>query len=83
VSDVVDQHTRSLLMRTNAAFRVRGHRYVRPWGVVIDLVLMIVIGTTIDVYLAVEKGVELEERDDPGSKHDGRPGWLTRCKARC
>ncbi|MGH3551316.1 MAG: AI-2E family transporter [Mycobacterium sp.] len=33
-----------------------------PWGIVIGPVLMIVIVTTIDVYLAVYKGVEREER---------------------
>jgi hypothetical protein len=38
---------------------------------------MIVIVTTIDVYLAVYKGVELQEPDD----QDDKPGWLTRWKA--
>jgi predicted PurR-regulated permease PerM len=45
-----------------------------PWGIVIGPVLMIVIVTTIDVYLAVYKGVEIEEHDD----QDDKPGWLTR-----
>ena len=49
-----------------------------PWGIVIGPVLMIVIVTTIDVYLAVYKGVELEEDDD----QDLKPGWRTRWKAR-
>jgi predicted PurR-regulated permease PerM len=49
-----------------------------PWGIVIGPVLMIVIVTTIDVYLAVYKGVELEESDD----QDSKPGWVTRWKAR-
>ena len=49
-----------------------------PWGIVIGPVLMIVIVTTIDVYLAVYKGVELEEDDE----QDPKPGWLTRWKAR-
>jgi len=49
-----------------------------PWGIVIGPVLMIVIVTTIDVYLAVYKGVELEEHDD----QDPKPGWLTRWKVR-
>jgi predicted PurR-regulated permease PerM len=49
-----------------------------PWGIVIGPVLMIVVVTTIDVYLAVYKGVELEEPVD----EDGKPGWLTRWKAR-
>jgi predicted PurR-regulated permease PerM len=48
-----------------------------PWGIVIGPVLMIVIVTTIDVYLAVYKGVELEEYDD----QDSKPGWLTRWRA--
>ena len=39
---------------------------------------MIVIVTTIDVYLAVYKGVELQEPGDP----DDKPGWLTRWKVR-
>jgi len=49
-----------------------------PWGIVIGPVLMIVIVTTIDVYLAVYKGVELQE---PGDQDD-KPGWLTRWKVR-
>jgi predicted PurR-regulated permease PerM len=48
-----------------------------PWGIVIGPVLMIVIVTTIDVYLAVYKGVELQEPED----QDDKPGWLTRWKA--
>jgi predicted PurR-regulated permease PerM len=35
-----------------------------PWGIVIGPVLMILIVTTVDVYLAVYKGVELEPPDD-------------------
>ena len=49
-----------------------------PWGIVIGPVLMIVIVTTIDVYLAVYKGVEFQESDD----QDSKPGWVTRWKAR-
>jgi len=49
-----------------------------PWGIVIGPVLMIVIVTTIDVYLAVYKGVELEEHVD----QDDKPGWLTRWRSR-
>jgi predicted PurR-regulated permease PerM len=49
-----------------------------PWGIVIGPVLMIVIVTTIGVYLAVYKGVELQELDD----QDSKPGWLTRWKVR-
>jgi predicted PurR-regulated permease PerM len=49
-----------------------------PWGIVIGPVLMIVIVTTIDVYLAVYRGVELQESDD----QDSKPGWVTRWKAR-
>jgi hypothetical protein len=39
---------------------------------------MIVIVTTSDVYLAVYKGVELEEPVN----QDDKPGWRTRWKAR-
>jgi predicted PurR-regulated permease PerM len=53
-----------------------------PWGIVIGPVLMIVVVTTIDVYLAVYKGVELEKRNDQDSKYDRKPGWLTRWEAR-
>jgi predicted PurR-regulated permease PerM len=35
-----------------------------PWGIVIGPVLMILIVTTIDVYLAVYKGVELAQPDE-------------------
>src|SRR5271166_4772258 len=49
-----------------------------PWGIVIGPVLMIVIVTTVDVYLAVYKGVELEEPVD----EDDKPGWLTRWTTR-
>ena len=38
------------------------------WGIVIGPVLMILIVTTIDVYLAVYKGVELEQRPDDEPK---------------
>jgi hypothetical protein len=50
--------------------------------IVIGSVLMIVIVTTINVFLAVYKGIELAEGDGQDSKHDGKPGWLTRWKAR-
>jgi predicted PurR-regulated permease PerM len=49
-----------------------------PWGIVIGPVLMIVIVTTIDVYLAVYKGVEIEQHGD----EDDKPGWVTRWRAR-
>jgi predicted PurR-regulated permease PerM len=49
-----------------------------PWGIVIGPVLMILIVTTIDVYLAVYKGVELEESDD----QPVRRTWLPRRKAK-
>jgi hypothetical protein len=52
-----------------------------PWGIVIGPVLMIVIVTTIDVYLAVYKGVELEELEEDDGR-DPKPGWLTRWKTR-
>lgn len=35
-----------------------------PWGIIIGPVLMIIIVTTIDVYLAVYKGVELKTLED-------------------
>jgi predicted PurR-regulated permease PerM len=49
-----------------------------PWGIVIGPVLMILIVTTIDVYLAVYKGVELDEPDD----QPVRRNWLPRRKAK-
>lgn len=45
-----------------------------PWGIVIGPVLMILIVTTVDVYLAVYKGVEL---DSPGAP-PARRNWLRR-----
>ncbi|MHA7648401.1 AI-2E family transporter [Mycobacterium sp. ML4] len=35
-----------------------------PWGIIIGPVLMIIIVTTVDVYLAVYKGVELKPAED-------------------
>lgn len=49
-----------------------------PWGIVIGPVLMILIVTTVDVYLAVYKGVELVIPDDDAPP---RRGWLPRRKA--
>ncbi len=48
------------------------------WGIVIGPVLMIVIVTTIDVYLAVYKDVELQQR----SEDPARRAWLGRNKGR-
>jgi predicted PurR-regulated permease PerM len=52
------------------------------FGIVIGPVLMIVIVTTISVYLAVYKGVPLEQHDDDetdkSKKRKRRMGWLTR-----
>ena len=49
------------------------------WGIVIGPVLMIVIVTTISVYLAVYKGVPMEQHDDESSpKKKRRLRWLTR-----
>ncbi|CAM4427178.1 putative inner membrane protein [Mycobacterium basiliense] len=45
-----------------------------PWGIIIGPVLMILIVTTIDVYLAVYKGVELKD----GSPERVRRSWLSR-----
>lgn len=50
-----------------------------PWGIVIGPVLMILIVTTIDVYLAVYQGVELV---DPDSEPPARRGWLPRRKSK-
>jgi hypothetical protein len=44
-------------------------------------VLMIVIVTTIDVYLAVYKGTQLEQALEKEKDQDRKPGWLTRWKA--
>ncbi|AYE97383.1 AI-2E family transporter [Mycobacterium paragordonae] len=41
-----------------------------PWGIIIGPVLMIIIVTTIDVYLAVYKGVELKPVPDKGNEKD-------------
>ncbi|MET0995322.1 MAG: AI-2E family transporter [Mycobacterium sp.] len=52
------------------------------FGIVIGPVLMIVIVTTVSVYLAVYKGVPLEQHDDDDSKQSNKKkrlmGWLTR-----
>lgn len=50
-----------------------------PWGIVIGPVLMILIVTTIDVYLAVYQGVELV---DPDAEPPARRGWLPRRKSK-
>jgi predicted PurR-regulated permease PerM len=44
-----------------------------PWGIVIGPVLMILIVTTVDVYLAVYKGVDLEEPDDQPVRRNRLP----------
>lgn len=49
-----------------------------PWGIIIGPVLMIIIVTTIDVYLAVYKGVEL--KPVPADK-PARRRWLRRAKS--
>jgi predicted PurR-regulated permease PerM len=46
------------------------------WGIVIGPVLMIIIVTTISVYLAVYKGVPMEKLDEPEPKRKRRnPFW--------
>jgi predicted PurR-regulated permease PerM len=40
-----------------------------PWGIVIGPVLMILIVTTVDVYLAVYKGVELQAPEEPARRN--------------
>jgi len=54
------------------------------WGIVIGPVLMIVIVTTISVYLAVYKGVPLDQPDDDGEKPKGRRllGWFAQRRGR-
>jgi predicted PurR-regulated permease PerM len=47
-----------------------------PWGIVIGPVLMILIVTTVDVYLAVYKGVEI----DAPEEQPVRRNWLPRRK---
>ena len=49
-----------------------------PWGIVIGPVLMILIVTTVDVYLAVYKGIELVAPDD----EPVRRNWFPRRKAK-
>ena len=49
-----------------------------PWGIVIGPVLMILIVTTVDVYLAVYKGVELEPPDEEPVHRN----WFPRRKAK-
>jgi predicted PurR-regulated permease PerM len=50
------------------------------WGIVIGPVVMIVVVTTVSVYLAVYKGVPLDQFDDEGEAK--RPGRLRRLLAR-
>jgi hypothetical protein len=50
------------------------------WGIVIGPVLMIVVVTTISVYLAVYKGVPLDQFDDDEAPK--KPGLLRRLLAR-
>jgi predicted PurR-regulated permease PerM len=50
------------------------------WGIVIGPVLMIVVVTTISVYLAVYKGVPLDQFDDDDAPK--KPGLLSRLLAR-
>jgi predicted PurR-regulated permease PerM len=50
-----------------------------PWGIVIGPVLMILIVTTIDVYLAVFQGVELVHTPDTAPE---RRSWLSRRSAK-
>jgi predicted PurR-regulated permease PerM len=49
-----------------------------PWGIVIGPVLMILIVTTVDVYLAVYKGIELDAPDE----EPVRRNWFPRRKAK-
>jgi predicted PurR-regulated permease PerM len=49
-----------------------------PWGIVIGPVLMIVIVTTVDVYLAVYRGVELDDFDTEPEKEPFWRRWFPR-----
>lgn len=51
------------------------------WGIMLGPVLMIVIVTTIDMYLAVYKGIPLEVGDPEVTEAPGRP-WWRRLRAR-
>ncbi|OBK23566.1 AI-2E family transporter [Mycobacterium asiaticum] len=55
-----------------------GIRMFGPWGIIIGPVLMILIVTTIDVYLAVYKGVELK----PVEEKPVRRGWWRKALAK-
>lgn len=54
------------------------------WGIVIGPVLMIVIVTTINVYLAVYKGVELDSGEEGSDEEDDSagPAWLQKLRDR-
>ncbi|MGX9787421.1 AI-2E family transporter [Mycobacterium sp. MMS18-G62] len=50
-----------------------------PWGIIVGPVVMIVIVTTISVYLAVYKGVPLDQPDEDEKRQRGRVfGWFAR-----
>ncbi len=49
-----------------------------PWGIVIGPVLMILIVTTVEVYLAVYKGVDLDRPDE----QPARRNWIPRRKSK-
>ncbi|ABL02930.1 AI-2E family transporter [Mycobacterium ulcerans] len=66
-----DARLNSALMLTSA---FAGIGMFGPWGIIIGPVLMILIVTTIDVYLVVYKGVELKDR----SAKPARRNWLPR-----
>lgn len=46
------------------------------WGIVLGPVLMIIIVTTISVYLAVYKGVPLLKDEDVETRPPGKPAWV-------
>lgn len=46
------------------------------WGIVLGPVLMIIVVTTVSVYLAVYKGVPLMRDDETSPQRPGRPQWL-------
>jgi predicted PurR-regulated permease PerM len=45
------------------------------WGIVLGPVLMIIIVTTISVYLAVHQGTPLDDVDDQAEDNDPKPTW--------
>jgi predicted PurR-regulated permease PerM len=85
----IDNFLRPILVprdaRLNSALMLlsvfAGIRMFGPWGIIIGPVLMIIIVTTIDVYLAVYKGVELKPVPEKDAEKPVRRKWLRRVKS--